>query len=594
MASTRRSWVRGLLVCACASCLAVGMLAQEIKPQPKEALLKAANFTLEDLEGRPWTLHNLKDYRAVVLYFTATECPLANRYIARVNQLAARYARKPVLVVAINPNGLESVAHIAKHAKDTGLLVNVLLDRDQKVADQLKVEVTPTAIVLDDQWQVRYRGLFDDSHIEGHVRKHYVRDAIEALLAGQEVKEPETDAWGCMVQRAEKVTGTDVTYAEHVAPLLRKHCVSCHRPDGDAPMAFSSYEEARRWGRTMAAFTQKRRMPPWKPTNGPVFHDARGLSAAELQTLQRWVSNGSPAGDLQSVPPLPQFADGWALAKPDLVLSAPEYELPPHGDDQFRCFVLPTGLPQDVWLRAVEVRPGNRRAAHHVLVYVDATGGSEKLAGAATGPGYPSTGVSPGFAGAEEVASWAPGKTLVPLPDKVGMRLPKGARLVLLVHYHPTGRPEKDRTQVGLSFAAQVDKPLRSLEVANRSFEIPAGARRHTVTAEHVLKDGIEVLAIRPQMHYLGRAMTIRAALPDKTSRELFRVDNWDFHWQETYRFKTPVTLPKGTRLVVEAHYDNSADNPYNPNILPRAVGPGDKMTDEQCAAWLFYTDKQK
>lgn len=569
-----------------------GCLCLVAADAPKPALPeKAENFTLADLDGRRWTLHNLKDVKAVVLYFTGTECPLANRYIGRVNQLHGTFVRKGVIVLAVNPNGLESVEHIRKHQKETGLAVNVLLDREQKVADQLKVEVTPTVVVLDASWRVRYRGQFDDSHIEGHVKKRYVRDAIAAILDGYDVPLTQTEPWGCTIQRDVKETASDVTYAEHVAPILRTHCVGCHRPGGDAPFALTTYEEARRWAGTMQAFTRSKRMPPWKPVNPGAFHGERFMPDADVETLRRWLAGGTPRGDDKKLAPLPKFADGWSLGTPDLVLTTPEYEVPGQGDDQFRCFVLPTALPADIWVRGVEVRPGNRRVAHHAIVYLDTSRAAEKLDEAAPGPGYPSSGASPGFAAAAELGGWAPGTVVRPLPDKVGTLLPKGARVVVMIHYHPTGRLEKDRTQVGLYFAPKpVEKPLRRLEVANRSFEIPAGAKRHRLTAEQVLAEDVHALAIRPLLNYLGREVKVRAELPDRTTRLLLHITDWDFHWQETYHFKEPVALPRGTRLIVEAWYDNSADNPYNPNILPRAVVWGEKMTDEQCAALLLST----
>jgi len=559
-------------------------------PAAPRAPQHVANFTVEDIAGRKWTLHDLKDLKAVVLYFTGTDCPLANRYIQRVNQLSATFVRKGVIVLAVNPNSLESVEQIRRHQRETGLAVNVFLDRDQRIADQLQVTVTPTVIVADATWRVRYRGLYDDSKFGGHVKQHYVQDAVAALIDGRPVAIPETKPWGCLIQRAAQATPTSVTYAEHVAPVLRRHCVGCHRPDGDAPFSLGGYEAARRWAGTMKHFTQVGQMPPWKPANFGTFHGERRLTARETALLAEWADGGAPRGMGEPAPESPPAA-GWALGPPDLILTAPAIDIPAHGDDYFRCCVLPTGLTSERWLRAVAVRPGNCRAVHHVIPWLDTTGAAARLDAADPGPGYPSAGTGPGFDPARELPGWAPGNPSRPLPAGVGIRLPPGAPIVLEMHLHPSGRAETDRTVVGLYFARQpVAQAVHTLEFANESFRIPAGAARHVVTAEHVLAADIHALTVRPRLHQLGQGMHLQAEFPGQQRRTLLHIPRWDFHWQEAYDFREPVALPRGTRLRLEAVYDNSPANPANPHILPRAVTAGPLATDEACAISIQYT----
>ena len=551
---------------------------------------KAPNFTLDDLDDNKWTLYDLKAVPVTVLYFMGTECPFANRYIGRLNDLNLTYLRKNVLVLAINPNSAESVAAIRKHAKDYGLTVNVLLDRDQRLADRLGVEVTPTAIVLDSSFRVRYRGLFDDNPTAAHVKKPYVRNAVEAILFGGKINEKETEPWGCMVQRADQKTKpSDVTYTGQVARLLDRQCVTCHRPGESGPFSLAGYEAARRWAKTAKVFTQSRRMPPWRAAPHGLFSNEMGMTAAEIAALGRWADAGAPRGEGKE-PQVPKAKDS-ALGKPDLVLETPSYRTQTSGDDEYRCFVLRTGLTADTWVRALEVLPGNKQVVRNVTVYADSSGAADKLAAAGPGPGYPSAGTGPGFAPAMQVASWSPGQGPLVLPDGTGWLLRSSARLVVQVQYHPTGRRETARTRLDLSFAKKpIRRPLRWLEVANTKFQLAAGRAGQRVIAQLKVAEDIQALAITPRMHYMGREMKVEAKLPDGRPKVLLlHVRNWDFHWRETYHFKSPMPLPKGTRLLLEAVYDTSLDNPNTPPDLPKTIVSGQRTSDEACAVWIGY-----
>jgi peroxiredoxin len=551
---------------------------------------KAPNFTLEDIDDNKWTLYDLKRVSAVVLYFCGTECPLANRYIGRLNELNLTFLRKNVLVLAVNPNGVEPVAAIRKHAKDFGLTVNVLLDRDQRVADSLGVELTPTAIVLDSAFRVRYRGMFDDNPTEAHVKKRYVRAAVQAILNGEEVDVKETEPWGCMVQRAEEPKSSDVTYRGQIAALLQRHCVVCHRAGESGPFSLVGYDAARRWAKTAALFARSRRMPPWRGETHGLFRDERTMSDPEIALLSRWAAAGAPRGEGPVPPEACAAPTEWALGKPDLLIDAPEYTMPAAGDDVYRCFVLSTGLEADAWVRGVEVRPGNKQTVRHVTVFTDSSGTATKRDAAGPGPGYATPGTYIGFEPEARVDGWAPGRTPTLLPDGVAWRLRRSARIVLQVHYHPTGRKETDRTRVALYFAKKpARQPLRWLELANKTFQLAAGRADQRVTAELTVPEDIHALAVAPHMHYMGRQMRIDATYPDGKRQTLLHIKDWDFHWQETYHFKAPHSLPKGTRLHLEVVFDTSLNNPNTPPDLPKTISWGARATDEMCVATIAY-----
>jgi hypothetical protein len=377
----------------------------------------------------------------------------------------------------------------------------------------------------------------------------------------------------------------EVTYCGDVAPILWKHCTGCHRPGEVGPFSLLTYKDAAKRADFLRQVTAERRMPPWKAEPGyGEFLDARRLSEQELRTLARWAEAGAPEGDPKDLPLARQFAEGWQLGEPDLVLKMAEpFTVPADGRDVFRCFVLPTYLKETKTVAAVEFRPANRRVVHHALFFLDSTGAARKKDEADPAPGYASFG-GIGILPTGGLGGWAPGAQPRRLPEGIGRLLPSGSDVVLQVHYHPSGKEEKDQSSLGLYFTKErAEKLLVGVPIANRALDIPAGAGRHRMTASYTLPVDAHTVGIAPHMHLLGREMKVKAVRPDGLEVSLVWVKDWDFNWQEQYRFAAPVALPKGTRVELEAFYDNSAGNVKNPNHPPRRVRWGEQTTDEMC-----------
>ena len=387
-----------------------------------------------------------------------------------------------------------------------------------------------------------------------------------------------------------------VTYTRDIAPLFAQHCQSCHR-DGDiAPFPLTSYDAAHTRRNKILRTVERRKMPPWPPVPGHGdFLEDRRLADADIARLRAWVAAGAPQGDPRDLPPPRVVPAQWTAGDPDVVLTPTvPFEVPAGDQDLYRCFVIPTAFAEDRYVTSAEFLPGDRRIVHHVLTYIDTSGQAEALDRGDPEPGYTCFG-GPGFAGAQlGMGGWAPGARPIVVPEGVGMLLPAGARLVMQVHYHNrTGTVVQERSRVGLRFArATVDKRLRVIPVLNMGFRIPAGAERHVVRASFTLPPtwNLHAVAVSPHMHLLGREMRVTATYPDGTTRPLIYIDDWDFHWQGSYTFRQPVPLPGGTRLDVEAVYDNSTRNRRNPTSPPREVGWGDATTDEMCIAFIRAT----
>ena len=383
-----------------------------------------------------------------------------------------------------------------------------------------------------------------------------------------------------------------VTYTHDIAPILYQNCDTCHRPGQISPFPLNSYADAKKHARQIAEVTQIKLMPPWKAESGfGHFVGERRLSDSTISTIRTWVNTGALEGKLADLPVPPKYPEGWALGKPDVVLQPSEpYSLSAEGADVYRCFVIPTSYTEDRWLAGMEVHPGNRKVVHHIIAYLDTSGAARKLEAAGPGPGYTSFG-GPGFSPSGSLGGWVPGYDSALLPAGIGIFLPKGADIVLQVHYHKDGKPETDLTKIGLFFTkAPVDKRLRTLPIIDQNISIPAGDPDYVAHASYTVPLNVTLRDILPHMHLIGRNMTVVAHVPDAVDIPLIKIDDWDFNWQNKYVYQHPIKLPKGTKIDLVAHYNNSLSNPRNPNDPPKAVTWGEQTTDEMCIAFLGYT----
>jgi hypothetical protein len=396
----------------------------------------------------------------------------------------------------------------------------------------------------------------------------------------------------------------EVTFSETIAPIVYQNCVTCHRPGEAAPFSLISYEDVKKRGALIAVVTKSRYMPPWHAAHGyGEFRNERGLSEAEIAAIADWVKSGMPEGDPARMPKLPVFTDGWQLGKPDLILEMPvAYELPASGPDIFRNFVVPTNLTEEKWVRAIEFRPSTRKAVHHVLFGYDSGGAVRKLDGADGHPGFSSSmgGSFTNTANSGSLGGWAVGNTPQFLPDGVALQLPKGADIVLQTHFHLTGKPESERSAVGIYFADKAPDrnpfgvELPSLFGFGAGISIPAGKRDYSIEDSLILPVDTKAYGVFAHAHYVAKEMKATATLPDGAIQPLVWIQDWDFNWQDIYSFKTPLTLPKGTRVDVRVTYDNSEDNPRNPNSPPQPVLWGEQTFDEMASMNILMTAARK
>lgn len=386
-----------------------------------------------------------------------------------------------------------------------------------------------------------------------------------------------------------KAKQSSVTYAEHVAPILYNKCASCHHTGEVAPFPLMSFEDAKKRADTINAVVQAGYMPPWKPAPGfGQFKASRALTEKEIQSIKQWVEDGAPAGDLSKTPEPPKFNSDWRLGPPDLILTMDQtFQVPADGPDIYRCFVIPTGLLKNKYVSAVEFKPGNRKVVHHALFFLDNTGVAKKKDADDKAPGFQSFG-GPGFMPTGGLGGWAPGNAQQPLPEGIARIIRAGADLVIQEHFHPTGKPEQEKSTIGIYFSKTTPKRLMMpVVVRSRGIDIPANEARHEVKASFEIPIDMQLVNVTPHAHLLAKQIKAVATLPDGKTIPLIQIKSWDFNWQEQYTFLNPIKLPRGTRIDAEFVYDNTQGNPRNPNRPPKRVHWGEQTTDEM--AILFF-----
>jgi mono/diheme cytochrome c family protein len=541
-----------------------------------------------DLAGKAHQPAEADGTRAVAFVFLSTECPISNQYVPELNRIHDRFAGQPVEIFGVISDRSTSRARAVEFAKEFGIRMTILFDASGAIATHLQPTHVPQAVVVDSLGQVAYSGRIDDQYASNLKRKtaastHELVDALAALIEGKSPAVAETQPVGCRLEAKAITREGAPTFNRDVAPILYAHCTQCHRSGEVAPFEILSYSDAVKRAEYIAEVTSAKRMPPWKAEPGfGHFLGERILNSHDIQVLVDWHQAGAPEGNKEDLPPAPEFVDGWQLGQPDLVVKMPvAYTVPADGPDINRFFVFPINVPSDVDVVAVEFRPGNPRVVHHAIMYTDRSGEARRRDEATPEPGYEGFVATFRGNGGGVLGFWAPGYTPRFNPQNAGQRLYTNTDMALQLHYHPSGKEEIDQSQVGIYFAkSPIAKVMGGAALINFNVDIPAGEPRHQMSHSFTTPVDLDVVGIVPHMHMIGTLMTAQATLPDGKVIPLIK-SHWDFNWQDVYRFRDVIKLPAGTKIDVEAKFDNSAANPYNPNSPPKLVGFGEQTTDE-------------
>jgi peroxiredoxin len=539
-----------------------------------------ADFKLRDFHGKEHALADFARSKLVVAAFIGADCPLANRYADRLADLSLEYEKRGVAFLAIDSNQQDSLAQLAHLAKIHRIQFPLLKDPGNVIADRLGAKRTPEVFVLDAERRIRYRGRVDDQWGIGYMRPapkdRDLVQALDQLLAGKPVTRPATEVSGCYIGRVKReAPHGEITYSNQISRLLQNRCVNCHRTGGIAPFSLTTYQDAAAWAETIDEVVHERRMPPWdaSPKVGK-FADDPSLSEAEIKLVEEWVKNGVPEGDPKALAMPKEFAEGWRIAKPDLILTMPKmFRVPASGTLPYQYFTVDPNFKEDVWIKASEVRPGTPSVVHHVVVIVQPPGAPELAERGGIG---------------DPVAVGAPGMPPMTFPEGTARFVPAGSKLVFQMHYTPNGVEQIDRTSVGLVFAdpSKVIRAMKADMAINVKLRIPPGDSSYAASADYRFDQDSILYALYPHMHLRGKSFKMEVIYPDKKRAVLLDVPRYRFDWQNRYALAQPLRIPEGTILHCEARFDNSPANLSNPD--PKAlVRFGEQTWDEMLVGYF-------
>ena len=541
-------------------------------------------FELVDFRGRQWTLKDFESDSILVVAFLGTECPLAKHYSIRLRELESQYADRGVEVLGVMSNRQDSLEEIGAFATRHELEFPVLKDAGNRFADQVGAERTPEVFVFDRARTLRYHGRVDDQYGVGYVRdepnRRDLKLALEDILADREVAVPRTRALGCIIGRSKKVDATsDVTYGSHIAQILNRRCVECHREGEIAPFSLTDYDEVAGWSDMMAEVVREGRMPPWHATGEhEEFANDRSLTEAEKEAIFAWAEAGAPAGDLSGLPELPEKLAGWQLPRePDRVIpvSSEPFHVPATGTVRYQYFAFDPELDEDVWIEAAELKPGNREVVHHILAFAVPKGQRRGLNGAR------------GF-----LVGYVPGQRLQLWPQGHAKKIPAGSELIFQVHYTPVGTPQMDQSSLGIVLAdpENVTHEVVTTSAVQPRLRIPPGDPNHRVHAKSpIFPPDATLLSFSPHMHVRGKAYRYDLKTRDGKDETILDIPAYDFNWQTTYVLARPREVPEGSWIYCTATYDNSDANLNNPDPT-KTVKWGDQTWDEMMIGYYHYS----
>ena len=544
-----------------------------------------SEYTLEatSIQGESIMVGANGGTKPTVVCFLGTECPMARLYGPRLTRLAAELRSISVNFIGVMSNRQDSVDDIKTYAAQLKIGFPLIHDRRNVIADQYDARRTPEVFLLDEELRLVYRGAIDDQYAPGIARTkpthEYLRIAIDELLAGKPITLASTDATGCLIGRVSRPRPNPrgITYTKQVSRVLAKHCVECHRAGEIGPFALEDYDEIVGWGDMMVEVIDNGRMPPWHadPRFGH-YANARLMPEEDKQIIRDWVLAGSPRGEDADLPEPTTYTDGWQLPrKPDHIAKMPRpFRVPADGVVEYQYFVVDPGFTEDKWITGAQIIPGHQGVVHHAIAFVRPPDGER-------------------FRGLGWLAAYVPGQRVIPMPDGHGRRVPAGSKLVFQMHYTPNGTWAEDQTQIGLLFGKESDisDEVYTLVGINQDFVIPPNADNYKVHAEVPwLPENGQLLAITPHMHYRGKSFQL---FNGKNNQPLLHVPAYDFNWQHTYELAKPMPLQETRKLRFDVTFDNSPQNPFNPDPA-EWVTWGDQTWEEMVVAFFEVSEPRK
>jgi mono/diheme cytochrome c family protein/peroxiredoxin len=552
---------------------------------------RVADVTVTDVNGKKTSLVGLAGSTGAVIVIRDAECPVTQRYSPRLAELEKEFGPKgyTFTYVDVTPHSrAEAKADAAKYQ----LTGRTILDSDRKLVNALRAASAAESFVIDARGTLRYRGAIDDQYgIDFHKDAptvNYLRESLGRVSSGRELVRRQTDAPGCVLPTDQTVTGAErpVTYNNRISRLVAENCQSCHRAEGNAPMPLDTYKQVADRRATIEYMTKSGRMPPWfAHKNVGEWSNDRSLSERDLKDLLAWAHNGAPEGSAKDAPSPRKYVKGWNIGTPDAIVAASDtFKVPAQGVVEYKYSYTKTNFDEDKWVTAMEIRPEAAKAVHHVIVFIEEPGREPDARKRKPGEPAPQGGLAGFF------AATAPGTPAMLYPEGTAKKLPKGAWLKFQIHYTPNGTEYLDNTKIGFLFADKpVTQEVQTRAAANTRFEIKPYEKDQTFFAEVTLRNGGTMLNLFPHAHTRGQAFKYDLIDPTgKDTTTILDVPHYNFNWQTYYAFKKPLDIPAGSKIRVTAKYDNTKDNPFNPDPS-KTVRFGEQTFEEMMIGYFDY-----
>jgi len=529
-----------------------------------------------DSAGKASKLSAVAGEHGLVIALRDVDCPLSKRYAPRLAELEPQLEKLGFGLLYV---GVQPLDECQRDVETYSLKKSYAVDPQGSIASALSASTTTEVFVLDSARTLRYRGCIDDQYGLGFakpaVEREFLREALTAVAAGRQVESPATTAQGCLLQPgASAAPAIPLTWNERTSRIVQRRCQACHRDGGVAPFPLETFEQVQRRARMIKFVLEEDQMPPWfaEHDSGPWRNDT-SLAPQEKTDLLAWIAASTPEGDAAHAPLAIARSPSWSIGQPDLVVTmGKDFDVPAEGVVDYQYFDVTLDTTEDRWVQAVEIHPGARSVVHHVILWVDEPGAKKRRDGAAT-----------------FFTAHAPGTQPLRFPHGFAKRVPAGARVTFQMHYTPNGKAATDRTEVGFVFADGPPKAeIVTASALNDNFAIPPGAFDYEVRSEYVFPADAQILTLFPHSHLRGVRWLYELAYPDGSTGPLLSVPQYNFNWQLFYDLETPLEVPRGTKLLATAWYDNSEGNPANPD--PSAtVHFGEQTFDEMMIGYVNW-----
>lgn len=579
---------------------AIRVAPVQVKPATCQVGELFAPFVATAVDGRKFDLTEARRNKATVIALTSTSCPICKKYLPTLSKIERQFSKRGVKFCFLNTLASDELEDIQTAIKDHSLTGPYIHDQTERLNTALGIRTTAEVFVFDSARTLVYRGAVDDQYGLGYSlpapRKQYLVSALEELVAGEEISIPATTAPGCDIWQPNSKslqTDSDVTYHNQVARIVQKNCVECHREEGLAPFSLETADDVIAHAGMIKTVIKSKTMPPWfakEPTGNKKSPESqqtavaakthklkwandRSLTAKESSDLLRWIDSKRPLGDPADAPVPRKFTTEWNIGQPDDIFRISQaIKIKATGTMPYEHRMVRTDFKEDKWISAVEIRPSERTVVHHVLVYVRKArqrGGIDETTGF--------------------LAAYVPGNSYQIFPPGFAKKIPAGSSLFFQLHYTPVGKATTDQTEIGFKYYEGTPKHvIRNKGIANRRIRIKPYASSHRETADLPINADAKILAFMPHMHLRGKAFRYDFVDPDQSKSTILDIPRYDFNWQLEYRLAEPVLLRKGSRIDITAWYDNSEDNPANPDAS-RTVPWGDQTDDEMMLGYVEY-----